>query len=163
MTAMLTSRQRAVLALVATGATNAEIAAALGVSVSRVNQHLDKIAERLGLPMPVPGRLRIQLLAAFAASPGVADWQQYLRNGCLVFPSQREALAVLGAVRKHRLTPRQREVLGQMAAGAHNNEIAAALAIHPGRVKWHLTRIYDRLGVRNRAEATALYLGVEVA
>lgn len=61
------------------------------------------------------------------------------------------------------LTPRQREVLDQVATGAGNEEIAAALAIQPAIVKWHLTRIYDRLGVRNRAEATALYLGVEVA
>ena len=48
MTDGLTSRQRAVLALVATGATNAEIAAALGLGEETVRSHLKRAYEALG-------------------------------------------------------------------------------------------------------------------
>lgn len=46
--ASLTARQRAVLALVATGATNAEIAAALGLGEETVRSHLKRAYEALG-------------------------------------------------------------------------------------------------------------------
>ena len=44
----LTARQRAVLALVATGATNAEIAAALGLREETIRSHLKRAYEALG-------------------------------------------------------------------------------------------------------------------
>jgi DNA-binding NarL/FixJ family response regulator len=44
----LSPRQRAVLALVATGATNAEIAAALGLSEETIRSHLKRAYEALG-------------------------------------------------------------------------------------------------------------------
>ncbi len=51
------------------------------------------------------------------------------------------------------LSEREREVLGLVATGATNKEIAAALYLSPHTVKEHTSAIYRKLGVRNRAEA----------
>lgn len=53
----LTPRQREVLALVATGCTNAEIAARLGIEAETVNSHLKRAYERLGIAGP-QGRIQ---------------------------------------------------------------------------------------------------------
>ena len=51
------------------------------------------------------------------------------------------------------LSEREREVLGLMASGATNREIAASLYLSPHTVKEHTSALYRKLGVRNRAEA----------
>jgi DNA-binding NarL/FixJ family response regulator len=51
------------------------------------------------------------------------------------------------------LSEREREVLGLMASGATNREIAARLYLSPHTVKEHASALYRKLGVRNRAEA----------
>lgn len=53
------------------------------------------------------------------------------------------------------LSPRQGEVLGLLAIGRTNKEIAAALGMRPKTVMHHTSEIYRRLGVRNRTEAVA--------
>jgi DNA-binding NarL/FixJ family response regulator len=55
------------------------------------------------------------------------------------------------------LTPRELEVLGLIAQGHRNREIAAALFIAESTVKVHVRHILERLGVRSRAEAVARY------
>jgi len=51
------------------------------------------------------------------------------------------------------LTGREREVVGLIAAGATNREIAERLYLSPHTVKEHTSAIYRKLGARNRAEA----------
>jgi DNA-binding NarL/FixJ family response regulator len=51
------------------------------------------------------------------------------------------------------LTPREMEVLQQLALGLTNKQIALALAISEHTVKYHISSIYSKLGVMNRAEA----------
>lgn len=53
------------------------------------------------------------------------------------------------------LSRRERDVLGLVAAGATNSEIAAELGIGEATVKTLLARVYAKLGVRRRAEAVA--------
>jgi len=55
-----------------------------------------------------------------------------------------------------RLTEREVEVLKWVANGYQDKEIARELGIAEGTVKKHLTDIFQKLGVRNRAQATAM-------
>lgn len=53
------------------------------------------------------------------------------------------------------LTPREREVLGYVAQGHTNAEVARALWISPGTVRKHLENAYGKLGVSTRTAAVA--------
>jgi DNA-binding CsgD family transcriptional regulator len=55
------------------------------------------------------------------------------------------------------LTPRELTVLARVAAGERNAEIAAALFVGTPTVRKHLEHVYEKLGVRNRAAAAAVY------
>jgi DNA-binding NarL/FixJ family response regulator len=57
------------------------------------------------------------------------------------------------------LTPREQEVLQELALGRTNAEISASLFLSQDTVKSHLRKIYRKLGVTSRAQAVALYLG----
>lgn len=60
------------------------------------------------------------------------------------------------------LTPRERDVLGLLAHGATNRQIADALHVGEATVKTHLGRIYGKLDVTTRHQAVgrALELGL---
>jgi DNA-binding CsgD family transcriptional regulator len=64
-------------------------------------------------------------------------------------PGNPAAVASLG------LTPREVEVLGLLAAGQANKEIARAMGVSPNTVKTHLARLYEKLGVSSRTTAIA--------
>ena len=50
------------------------------------------------------------------------------------------------------LTPQELQVAMEVSAGRSNPEVAAALFISRKTVEMHLTRIYRKLGITNRAE-----------
>ncbi|MGN9909778.1 response regulator [Phytohabitans sp. LJ34] len=77
-----------------------------------------------------PGVTR-RLIDQFAAGPGPGD-----------------------ADRLASLTPRETDVLRQVARGLSNVEAAAALGISPATVKDHVAVILGKLGVRDRVQAT---------
>lgn len=60
------------------------------------------------------------------------------------------------------LTAREREVLGLLASGCSNREIASSLFVSLPTVKTHLAHIYEKLDARNRNEALgrAMALGL---
>jgi DNA-binding NarL/FixJ family response regulator len=60
------------------------------------------------------------------------------------------------AERLSTLTPQQLRVLVLVAEGQLNKQIADALAIQERTVKAHLTAIFEKLGVRNRTQASAI-------
>lgn len=75
--------------------------------------------------------------------------------GRMVFPF----LDVRGLKRDPRedLTAREKTMLAALARGLTNTELAAELAISINTVKFHLRNLYDKLGLRNRAQAIAFY------
>jgi len=60
------------------------------------------------------------------------------------------------------LTRRQTEILGLMAAGETNLEIANRLVIAPGTVKTHVKHILRKLRAANRAEAVSKYFRMTI-
>jgi DNA-binding NarL/FixJ family response regulator len=50
------------------------------------------------------------------------------------------------------LTPREAEVLAQIAAGLSNAEIASALFVSEATVKTHINHIFTKTGLRDRAQ-----------
>jgi DNA-binding NarL/FixJ family response regulator len=53
------------------------------------------------------------------------------------------------------LTPRELQVLGLVASGLSNREVAAALVVSEKTVARHLANLYVKIGVSSRAAATA--------
>jgi LuxR family maltose regulon positive regulatory protein len=53
------------------------------------------------------------------------------------------------------MTERELEILGHIAAGLTNKQIAELLIISPGTVKWYTSQIYGKLNVRSRTQAVA--------
>ena len=56
------------------------------------------------------------------------------------------------------LTPRQREVLDHLARGLSYKQIAERLGMSSGTTRTHVAAVLRALGVRNRLQATKLYL-----
>jgi DNA-binding NarL/FixJ family response regulator len=57
-----------------------------------------------------------------------------------------------------RLSGREREIMGHVAAGRGNREIADLLCLREKTVRNHVNRIYAKLSVATRAEAIVLWL-----
>lgn len=51
------------------------------------------------------------------------------------------------------LSARELEVLGELAAGHSNKEIARRLEVSPNTVKSHVARLLEKLGARRRTDA----------
>jgi two-component system response regulator FixJ len=57
------------------------------------------------------------------------------------------------------LTPREREVLARVIAGASNKEAGRTLGISPRTVEVHRARIMDKLSARNTADLVRIVVG----
>ena len=74
-----------------------------------------------------------------AAAPAAAPFSPRL--------DQREQLGI---------TPREFEILGLIADGLSNREIAERLFVSENTVKTHSSRVFDKLGARRRTQAVQL-------
>ena len=105
------------------------------------------------------------VLKSDRATGAIAAIEEYLRGGA---PMSRDiARKVLRSFQDKgntkdpeikSLTPRQLQVLEQLAEGLLNKEIADSFGITEGAVKQHNFAIYKKLHVNNRIEAVRKYL-----
>jgi two-component system response regulator FixJ len=56
------------------------------------------------------------------------------------------------------LTPRERDVLAQIARGASNKEAGRQLGISPRTIEVHRARIMEKLGARNAADLVRIVM-----
>jgi DNA-binding NarL/FixJ family response regulator len=68
-------------------------------------------------------------------------------------PARRDAAAL---ERIGQLSTREQKILGEIAKGLNNREIATGLFISEKTVRNHITSIFDKLGVSSRAQAIVL-------
>jgi DNA-binding NarL/FixJ family response regulator len=83
------------------------------------------------------------------ASRGKSTWHHHAAKALIQAQPGRDELM-------EELTERQREVLGFVADGHSNEEIARRLHLGVSTVRYHVGEILDRLGARNRAHAAAI-------
>lgn len=57
----------------------------------------------------------------------------------------------------HSLSRRETDMLAALARGLTNREMSRELGISPNTVKFHLSNLYDKLSVKNRAQAIAFF------
>lgn len=128
-----------------------------GIGIVLVTMHDSAEYLRAGIAAGARGFLakdaaRGEVLAALeqVAAGGVAFSPALMRRAV----AEHRVNPALAAI--ERLTPREREVLGALAGGGTNKEIAIALGITPGTVKTHVERLIGKLGVRDRTQAAIL-------
>lgn len=92
-------------------------------------------------------RTGVEALTALAAAHGALGVIRHLPDAASVS---------LESVPRLDLSARESEILDLVARGLTNPEIAARVFISPNTVKYHLARIYRRMGVSTRDEAVSL-------
>jgi DNA-binding CsgD family transcriptional regulator len=71
-------------------------------------------------------------------------------------PTRREREIATAIVVAPLLSPREREVLGELARGATYADIAGTLFVSENTVKTHVSSLYSKLGVSRRSQALAV-------
>ncbi len=82
-----------------------------------------------------------------------ASWKEFTAAVASFLPSPEGPQA---STALEKLTPRELEVLAEIARGRSNPEIAESLFISPHTVRNHVNRIFSKLGVAGRAQAIVL-------
>jgi DNA-binding CsgD family transcriptional regulator len=90
--------------------------------------------------------------AAFAEAASMFDTLEMLRYAA---SARHEAEVAAGTYRAGGLTPRETEIVRLIALGHTNRAIAERLVLSENTVIRHVANIFNKLGVENRAAATA--------
>ena len=138
------------------------------------HEHLDGSGYPLGLAGPALGRSE-RLLAAAVAYQSALEPRPYrephspesaaarlkdrVTRGALDADSAEAVLAVAGHARTKvrrddALTAREAEILGLVARGLSNRDIAARLVLSEKTVRNHVERTYAKIGATNRVGAS---------
>jgi DNA-binding NarL/FixJ family response regulator len=116
-------------------------------------------ANRLGTWDPVVTAMRcsprLRELAAVLPDVRASLERLYERSNDFAFARRAGLRARSSRSPDDLLSPREHEVLGLMARGFRNREIANALGISESTTKVHVRHVLEKLGVRTRAEAIA--------
>jgi DNA-binding CsgD family transcriptional regulator len=112
---------------------------------------------------PAPVRRALATFESLAAKPAMNHAVQRLRElGVRDVPPLRRGPRASTRANPAGLTRRETEVLGLLASGLRNTEIAERLYLTPKTVGHHVSAIYAKLGVATRTEAAriAFQLGI---
>lgn len=94
--------------------------------------------------------LNVFLIAGLFLAIGVAVGVAALRRPAPApFDGNPQAIAALG------ISPRELDVLRELAAGRSTQEIADRLHVSPHTVKTHVARLFEKLEARRRTDAVA--------
>ncbi len=97
---------------------------------------------------------------ALTAKQAAMELRREVRSGRLDVDAVDAVLSAAGQAEGKRrsgpagLTPRELEVLGLIARGASNRQVAQRLGISPKTAGTHIERIYDKIGASTRSTAT---------
>lgn len=91
--------------------------------------------------------------AVQAAAAGQSLVDAAVQSRLLAAASARARPAPSPAAPPDELTPREAEVLGLIARGLSNSEIAAHLVVSEATVKTHINHLFAKTGARDRAQA----------
>lgn len=155
----ISNREAEILALVATGMSNAEIARASSIRVRTVVKHLEHVYRKLS----VPTRTAATALALAAVKYRESGVNLKHANRTRPPAHRQEVLYQVTAdelAATFPITHREAEVLAFVAAGLTNSEVARELSMRVGTVIKHLEHLYPKLGVASRAGAVARALAV---
>jgi DNA-binding NarL/FixJ family response regulator len=94
--------------------------------------------------------------AVEAAAAGLVSFPAELTGSLLGLPSRAPASRAAGTTLAQPLSPREHEVLGMLAEGLGNKQIAGRLGISEHTVKTHVASILAKLDAYTRAEAVAI-------
>ena len=97
------------------------------------------------------------IVAAIFAIVGIRLGQTLTRRDIVVVtervPSDAPFVRNDARVAELGITPRELEILEQIASGKSTKEIAEALLVSENTVKTHTSRLFDKLGVTRRTQA----------
>jgi DNA-binding NarL/FixJ family response regulator len=138
------------------------------VGVVVLSQHDDPAYAHALLEGGAGGRANLLKERVSAAGELVDAVRAVAAGGSVIDPKVVEGLVVAGRRTERselaRLTPREREVLGEMATGKSNAAIAATLVLSERAVEKHTNSIFSKLGlseerdVNRRVKAVLLFL-----
>lgn len=124
--------------------------------VRRIHSRAELIADAAGNPVRLTGTVQ-DVTEVRAAAEALHETATDIgrRAAELLADRSRQGDADLTKL----ISPRQLEILSLVAEGLSNSEIASRLYLTESTVKWHVRKILKALGVANRAQAVARYLG----
>ncbi|MEK6271309.1 MAG: LuxR C-terminal-related transcriptional regulator [Actinomycetota bacterium] len=102
----------------------------------------------------LPGR-HLLILSATESDPGQAEAPQQVQSDV---QARSHRVNSGGRFGRGGPTPREREVLALLAAGATDEQIAEMLELSPATVQTHVRNAKAKLGARTRAQAVAMAL-----
>lgn len=147
------------LAIAESGRGNHRSARQEAIEALRLGHRLGLVRSLLDVSASVPSMLDA-LLADAALDPVLAFYAQRLLDAATATRRARTAFGVATSAAVEGsavdlLNGREREVLELVAQAMPNKKIARVLGVTPHTVKWHLRKIYSKLGVAERDEAVA--------